>query len=422
MTSVVQSQTIEPFAPASRILSIDVLRGFAVLGILIMNIQSFSMIFEAYSNPTAYGDLTGLNKWVWVLSHLLASEKFMTIFSMLFGAGVLLFIDKARSAGKKAGSLHYRRNFWLLLFGMAHAYLIWYGDILVAYSLCAFFVYLFRNKKPITLLILGMIFFLVPVILYLFMGYSIPYWPKEQLELNMQNWKPSVEKIQEEVSNMQGSWSQQMEERVPTTVFMQAFVFLIYMFWRVTGLMLIGMALYKWEVLSALRSRIFYIRMSLIGLVLGYGIVGYGIYRNFQANWSYEYSMFIGSQFNYVASIGVALGYIGIIMLICKSDHFRQFRNIFSSVGKMAFTNYILMSLICTFIFYGHGLGLYGEVERTGQILMVFGIWILLMIISTLWLKHYRFGPLEWLWRSLTYWRSQPMKKDVSASFISTRT
>jgi uncharacterized protein len=183
------------------------------------------------------------------------------------------------------------------------------------------------------------------------------------------------------------------------------------MFWRVTGLMLIGMALYKWKVLSAERSRKFYIKMLFIGLILGYSIVGYGIFKNFKMGWAYEYSMFIGSQYNYIASVLVSLGYIGLIMLICKSSGFKWFKDIFSAVGKMAFTNYILMSLICTFIFYGHGLGMYAQVERTGQILMVVGIWIFIMILSPIWLKYFRFGPMEWLWRSLTYWRIQPMRK-----------
>ena len=411
MASYIQENTLAPSTPGNRILSIDVLRGFAVLGILIMNIQSFSMIFEAYMNPTAYGDLTGLNKLIWIISHLLANEKFMTIFSMLFGAGILLFIDKVRASNGRPGPLHYRRNFWLLIFGMAHAYLIWYGDILVAYSLCAFLVYVFRNKKPSTLLILGLVFFFVPVIIYLFFGFSMQFWPDEQLEASRQNWKPGIEAIQEEIEIMQGSWAEQMGKRVPTTIFMQTFLFFIYMFWRVTGLMLIGMALYKWKVLSAERSEQFYTKMVLIGLILGYSIVGYGIFKNFRMNWAYEYSMFIGSQYNYIASILVSLGYIGLIMLICKSSGFRWFKHVFSAVGKMAFTNYILMSLICTFMFYGHGLGLYGQVERTGQILMVLIIWAFLMIISPIWLRYFRFGPMEWLWRSLTYWKLQPMKK-----------
>ena len=411
MAASIQDTTLTPATPGKRILSIDVLRGFAVLGILIMNIQSFSMIFEAYMNPTAYGDLNGLNKWIWILSHLLANEKFMTIFSMLFGAGILLFVDKIRAINKKPGPLHYRRNFWLLLFGMAHAYLIWYGDILVAYSLCAFFVYVFRNKKPSTLLILGVVFFFVPVFIYLFFGFSLQFWPKEQLEASIQNWKPGIEAIQEEIEIMQGTWAEQMTKRVPTTIFMQTFLFFIYMFWRVTGLMLIGMALYRWKVLTAERSSQFYTKMLFIGLILGYSIVGYGIFKNFRMNWVYEYSMFIGSQYNYIASVLVSIGYIGLIMLICKSTGFNGFKYVFSAVGKMAFTNYILMSLICSFLFYGHGLGLYGQVERTNQILLVLGIWIFIMIISPLWLKYFRFGPMEWLWRSLTYWRFQPMRK-----------
>ncbi|MCD4665775.1 MAG: DUF418 domain-containing protein, partial [Bacteroidales bacterium] len=118
-----------------------------------------------------------------------------------------------------------------------------------------------------------------------------------------------------------------------------------------------------------------------------------------------------GDQFNYVGSVGVALGYISLVMLICKSSKFIKFKHIFSAIGKMAFTNYILMSIICTFIFYGHGFGLFGQVERSLQILIVFAVWILILIISPIWLKHFQYGPLEWFWRVLTYWKLQPMRK-----------
>jgi uncharacterized protein len=120
--------------------SLDLLRGIAVLGILIMNIQSYSMISAAYINPTAYGDFTGLNKWIWILSHLFADQKFMTIFSILFGTGVILFTDRLTSKGDSSLGLHYRRTFWLLIIGMIHAYLFWYGDILVPYAVCALFI------------------------------------------------------------------------------------------------------------------------------------------------------------------------------------------------------------------------------------------------------------------------------------------
>jgi uncharacterized protein len=124
-----------------------------------------------------------------------------------------------------------------------------------------------------------------------------------------------------------------------------------------------------------------------------------------------EYSMFIGNQFNYVGSVATALGYIGLVMLIGKSEGMHGFKRSFSAVGRMAFTNYILMTLICTSLFYGHGWGLFGSVERKFQALLVLGVWILLLLFSTLWMKHLRYGPLEAFWRSLTYGRWQALKK-----------
>ncbi len=408
---VPNTSILSPTAPAERILSIDVLRGFAVLGILIMNIQSFSMIGSAYINPMSYGDMTGINKWVWIVSHFLASEKFMSIFSMLFGAGIILFYERAVSKGLKAGSLHYRRNLWLLIFGLIHAYLLWYGDILVAYSLCGFLVYLFRKVKPKNLLMIGFIFFIIPVFIQLFFGMSIKYWPQEVYDENMQTWLPTADVIQQEIEALRGTWLTQMEQRSSDALFMQTFLFFYQVIWRVVSMMLLGMALYKWGVLSANRSRKFYSRMLFIGLILGYALVAIGVNKNFLADWSMDYSMFIGNQFNYFGSVGVAIGYIGLIMLICKSDFFAGFKRVFSAVGKMAFTNYILMSLICTFIFYGYGLGLYGQIERSFQTLIVAAIWILIIIISPLWLKYYSYGPLEWLWRGLTYLKFQRNSK-----------
>jgi len=397
--------------PSNRILSLDLLRGIAVLGILFMNIQSFSMIGAAYINPAAYGDLTGLNKWVWIISHLLASQKFMSIFSMLFGAGIILFTERAVIKGKSPGLLHYRRNFWLLIFGMVHAYLIWYGDILVAYSLCAFIAFVFRKLKPRTLVFIATGFFVIPLFLYLFMGMSIQYWPEEAYQNNLQGWLPSAEKISHELAGMRGGYLDQMDHRIEGAIFMQTFLFIILVFWRVMSMMLLGMALYKWGVLSLKKSKAFYTRMTLIGLFTGYIIVGPGIYSNFQAGWSMDYSMFLGSQFNYIGSVAVAFGYVGLVMLIAQSNCCSGFKRVFTAVGKMAFTNYILMSVIASFIFYGHGLGLYGSIERTGQAGIVLAIWLVLLIISPIWLSYFRYGPLEWLWRILTYWKRQPNRK-----------
>ncbi len=402
---------VGPVGTTDRIASLDVLRGFAVLGILIMNIQSFSMIQGAYLNPTAFGDLSGINRWIWIASHVLAEQKFLSLFSILFGAGVYLMTSRITSRGGKPGGLHYRRTFWLLVIGLVHAYLFWHGDILVSYALCALLVYLFRNKSPKTLFILGLISVAVTSLLYLMFHFSMPYWPEESLAGLRDYWQPSGELIQKEVSALRGGLSSQMAVRVPASLIFQTFIFLVWTGWRAGGLMLAGMALFKWGVLSAQKAALFYKKMILVGFGIGLPLVSLGIVNNFAAGWVMEHSFYLGSQWNYWGSLFVATGYIGLVMLICQSSVLTRTKQILSAVGRMALSNYLAQTLICTTLFYGHGFGLFGSVERWGQILIVFGVWILQLWISPLWLKHFRFGPAEWLWRSLTYWKVQPMRQ-----------
>ncbi len=266
-----------PLAKAKRIVSLDLLRGVAVLGILIMNIQSFSMPTAAYINPTAYGDLSGLNRWVWIISHLLASSKFMSIFSMLFGAGVLLFTERAEQKGLNCAVLHYRRMGWLLLFGLIHGFLLWVGDILVTYSLCGMLLFLFRNKRPAMLLRIALAFFLVPILINLFFSWTMPYWPPEAIQSTMQSWMPGEQLIQHHLEVYRSGWMQQMELRIPETIFMQTGLFFMGTFWRVMAMMLLGMALFKWQVLSAERSRHFYLQMTMVGLIVGFLLSGTGV-------------------------------------------------------------------------------------------------------------------------------------------------
>jgi uncharacterized protein len=395
--------TISPVSKTERIVSIDLLRGIAVLGILIMNIQHFSMPTAAYINPTAFGDLSGPNKWVWIFSHILASGKFMSIFSILFGAGVLIFARRAELRGLNSATLHYRRMGWLLLFGMIHGYCLWTGDILVSYSLCGMLVFLFRKFRPAILIRIAFAFFLVPLILNMFFAWSMPGWPREVVQSTLESWKPGAKVIEHYLDVYRSGWLEQMELRVPGTIFMQTSYFIMQPFWRVMAMMLLGMSLYKWQVLSGGRSSLFYIKMALTGLASGYFLSALGVFLNFRNQWSLEFSMFLGSQFNYLGSVGVALGYTALVMLLSRLSGFGCLKNLFSDVGRMAFTNYILMTLLGTLIFYGHGAGLYGSVERKFQILIVLAIWILIFIFSSLWLRRFHFGPLERLWRSLTY-------------------
>ena len=141
--------SLTPTQVHERIQSLDIIRGIAILGILIMNIQSFSMPGSAYSNPMAFGDLDGINKWVWIISHVFADMKFMNIFSILFGAGIILVTSKSEMKTGKSAVLHYKRTIWLLIIGLFHAHLIWYGDILVIYALCAFILYPLDRKSVV---------------------------------------------------------------------------------------------------------------------------------------------------------------------------------------------------------------------------------------------------------------------------------
>ncbi|OFE11357.1 hypothetical protein PHACT_12425 [Pseudohongiella acticola] len=396
---------------SDRINSLDVLRGFAVLGILVMNIQIFAMPSATYLNPTVWGTLSGVDGAVWYLSHVFTDQKKMALFSMLFGAGIILFTERATAQGKSAVGYHYRRNFWLLLFGAAHAYLLWYGDVLFLYAICAFALYPLRNWRPRRLIIVGIVFLSISSIVYLLTGFALPSLPEEVLvEAIQPSWNPPAAQLAEEIAAYQGGWSQQMSNRVPVTLEMHTFVYLIWGFWRAAGMMLLGMALYKLGILSARADNRVYWRFLAVGVLLGLPIIMIGIQWNFANAWG-PVSMFLGSQFNYWASILVSMAYMASLILLLKHNRMNWLTQRLAAVGRMAFSNYIMHTLICGFIFYGHGLGQFGQIDRSGQIVIVFGIWILQLLVSPMWLRHFRFGPLEWLWRSLTYWRFQPMAR-----------
>jgi len=402
----------QPVAEKERIVSIDVLRGFALLGILPMNIQYFSMISAAYGNPTAYGDLHGANYWVWLLCHVLADQKFMTIFSMLFGAGILLMTSRIEATGKPSAALHYRRMGWLILFGLAHAYLLWSGDILVAYGMCGLLVYLCRKLRPRTLLVLGLLTIAVASGSLASYGAWSRHWSPAQLQIaREQLWMPTASQTANEIRAYRGTWTAQMKFRVPDSVQMETIFFVAFTFWRVTGLMLAGMALFKLGVFNAKQPASLYWTMIAIALCYGIPLTLYGTHRDFAAGWDFRYSFFYGTQFNYWASLLVSLGWVGAVMLASRATALLPFTVRLAAVGRMAFTNYIMHTIICTTLFYGHGFGLFGKIERLWQFAIVLAIWALQLVVSPIWLKHFFFGPLEWSWRCLTYLQWEPLRR-----------
>lgn len=401
-----------PVGHAERIGALDVLRGFALLGILVMNIQFFSMPGAAYMNPTAYGDLNGANLIVWFISHVFFDQKFMTIFSLLFGAGIILFTSRAEDKGQRPARLHYRRMFWLLLIGLVHAYAIWPGDILVSYALCGMIVYPLRRWAAVPLIAVGLLLIVMGSVIWQLFGWSVQFWPPEAVaNIIAEDWQPPAENLAKEIAIYQGGWLTQMQERVPTAIAFQTIFLLVWGFWRAGGLMLAGMGLYKLGIITGERSPSFYGRMLAVCATTGVALILYGVTRQFAAGWAFPYSFFTGSQFNYWGSVLLSCGWIGMVLLAAKTNALPALTSRLAAVGRMAFTNYLMHSIICTTIFYGHGLGLFGEVSRVGQALVVLGVWTVQLIVSPIWLRHFEFGPFEWLWRSLTYGRRQPFRR-----------
>jgi uncharacterized protein len=304
---------------------------------------------------------------------------------------------------------------------VAHAYLVWPSDILVAYALCGLVVYLFRRVSPVWLTVWGLAAVSVPSLIYLAAGATMPTWPPELTEGIRSDWAPLPSQMTSELEAYRGGWLAQMQHRAPTALVMQTLVFAIWTGWRAAGLMLIGMALLKWRILSAERTAKTYAIMLVVGSALGLPLIVTGLLRNFAEGWAMTYSMFIGWQFNYWGSVFVAFAYVAAVMLLVKSGWMQRASHALAAVGKTALTNYLGQSLLCTMVFYGHGLGLFGKVERWQQLLVVLAAWTLQVILSVAWLRHFRFGPMEWLWRSLTYLRWQPLrvpKPGVPASIV----
>ena len=394
------SSLSQPINLKNRIHSLDLIRGFAVLGILIMNITSFSQIGMAYMNPTIGAGLEGYNQYFHGFNYIFADTRFMSIFSMLFGAGVVLFTQRIEAKGERVAALHYKRMFWLLIFGLTHAYFIWVGDILVAYAICGSLVFFFRKKSIRTLFIIAIILFLIPISLNFMTYYGMP---KDALERTFAFFYPSTEQIAAQTKIMQGSYIEQMPLRIENALELQTLVFMINTFWRTSAMMLLGMILYRKGILSADKSTAYYNNMIWLGFVPGLIISSLGLNQVYSSDWSGAYVMNIGANYKFVSGLLMALGYIGLVIWIYKKGIFKKLQNRLQATGRMAFTNYIGMSLICTLIFNGHGLGLFGTFDRLQQFLIVIGLWVIMLIISPLVLKKYQFGPLESMWRKLTY-------------------
>ncbi len=401
-----------PVREANRLLPVDALRGLAILGILAMNIQYFSQVSAAYLNPALTGPLAGANYWIWLVNHELFDEKMMGIFSMLYGAGIVLLCGNLESRGVRPLGIFLRRGLWLMLFGVLHAYLIWSGDILFSYAVCGLLVYPMRKWPARRLLVAG--FLALGMSSALFFGYlqALKTWPPAQFQQTEQQlWRPTQAQLDAESAAYSGGWKQQMAARVPDAELLEGQGLVFLTLWRAGGLMLIGMACYKLGLLTGKLSIAQYARSGIAAFLVGVAVISYGVHQDFAHHWGFPYAFFVGSQFNYWGSLAVVWAWISLVQIVCKTPAMLPVAARFAKVGRMAFTNYILETLICTTIFYGHGFGMFGRFDRAEGLVVVFATWVFLFLFAQIWLRYFYSGPLEWLWRSLTYWRLQPLKR-----------
>jgi len=377
-----------------------------------MNIITFSMVLATYENPAVYGDTSGADWWTWLTLHLFADQKFMSIFSLLFGAGICIFMDRSQAKTQTPWRFQASRMMWLLVIGLIHAYFIWYGDILVTYAIAGMALATVRNWNPWKLLVSGfLVMAVIPTAISVLFYFSVPYWPEESLMQMKGELDLSSAANVAEIAAYTGPWAGQMMHRLSVAIVLQVFVLPITLFWHTAGLMMMGAAAYRWGILSATRSTRFYTLMIVVGLLIGLPLIGIGVWFKQQHGWDPVMLHFADGHWNYFGGVFVAMGWVGVVMLLCKRAWFPSVRKGLAAVGRMALTNYIGQSVICTFLFYGHGLGWFNTFERVELLYVVAGVWVFQIAFSLFWLRFFRFGPLEWIWRCATYVQRQPLWK-----------
>ncbi|WP_420150395.1 DUF418 domain-containing protein [Spirosoma sp.] len=432
-------QLYKPVTLAERIKIIDILRGVALLGILLMNIPGFAMperFTEAFRNNPH-----NINYWFNFFITVVFEGKMRALFSMVFGAGVLIFTTRKEQAGADrwtVAGLYYRRMGWLILFGLIHAHvLLWIGDILYGYGVCALVLFWFRKLTPGWLLGIALVLGSFDAITnQLFYSHireqrltyldvvaaekEVKPLTKAQQEAKKvwletaKEFIPDKAEIEKNTRSMRGNYADVASYIRPLAFKFQT-KYIFFTLWDALGLMILGMALFKWGFLTGKLPRQTYWRLLSIGYSLGLPIVLF--------NWWYGHrftnmTAFLDSQAVNVGSflypvqrMLLVVAHVSALILLIQSGIAKKTFRTLGAVGQMAFSNYILQTLFCTFIFFGYGLGYFGYLQYYQLYGVVLIVWLANILFSIFWLRSFQFGPLEWAWRSLTYWRKQSLRR-----------
>ena len=373
------TDTATPIGRAERITNLDTVRGIATLGILVMNAVSFGLPGPAYFNVDYAGSDTWLDRIVGIAGEIFVDQKTMALFSMLFGAGIVVFADRAAAKGRRPVRLSLWRNLLLLLIGLIHM-AVWDGDVLTLYAICAPFLLLLRKRSARTLFLVGGACIAISALTMVITQLAIDpetdlgdYWLDENAS---------------------------MSDAV-------GIAFIVDFAMRALGAMLIGVGLFRAEIIQGQRPAAFYRRMARVSLGVGLPLSILGVVIHAANDWSGDVAL-IGAVPNILATVPLALGYIAGISLWNQRAETRLHER-FRAVGRMALTNYLTQTIFGVLILT-EWIGI-GELGRAEIFVFVLAVWAVQLAWSEPWLAHFRFGPFEWLWRVATYRKLQPIRR-----------
>ena len=413
-------QILSPVQINEREIFMDVLRGFAILGIFIANLGTGFTWYRESNNLTGPMLLPEWDHKMSFLHHMFIEGKFYSIFSLLFGWGIALQVKRGMAKGIDALSTIKRRLLFMLLLGAFHL-MIWPGDIVFFYALLGFLLLPFRKFSNKTLLITGGILILLPILLYAaksqWLWLNAPagiLFDTGQKVDHLLNGSNSEEDFKNLIRN--GNWWDVLKGNIGGFFFRYGYLFFVSRIPKVLGMFLIGYALGRSDFYKniAQNKKVIYWIIG-IGLVIGLPANFYlaryityfmDDYWNLKANGLYQ------TIFYALGVVPLSMAYVGLFMLSFQAAAGKKILSVLAPVGKMAFSNYIMQSLIGNFVFLGAGLG---YMEKVGPVYYtLFGIivFIVQIILSTMWLKYFNYGPVEWVWRSATYKKWQPFKKN----------
>ena len=372
------TDTAAPITQSERITNLDTVRGIATLGILVMNAVSFGLPQAAYFNLDYAGSDTTLDWIVGVLGEVFIDQKTMAMFSMLFGAGIVVFADRAATKGRRANWLSLWRNTLLLGIGLVHA-AFWFGDVLMLYALCSPVLLLLRNRSARTLFIAGGICIALSALTMGAVQGEVQAADLGEL------WVDDNPAIGDDVE----------------------FAFVVDFGMRALGAMLIGVGLFRADIIQGRRPAEFYRRLAAWSLGIGLPLSILGVAIHLASGWSPDVAL-VGAVPNILATVPMAIGYIALITMWNQRDDTRMHERV-RAVGRMALTNYLTQTIM-GLVVLGTVIGV-GELGRAEIFIFVLVVWAVQLAWSEPWLECFRFGPIEWLWRVATYRKLQPIRR-----------